>query len=146
MGTEQPEFIAATRAVRALMDAGRELTAHTARRLGMNATDLVALDLLDQLGPMGAAELARRLGIRSASATTLVDRLEQAGHVERVRDTADRRRVTVAPTAAAREATYAAFLPAILAVDEVGRGLDAAIQRVVADYLGRVTAALRDTP
>ena len=112
----------------------------------MNTTDMVALDLLDQHGPMGTAELANRLGIRSASATTLVDRLEQAGHVARIRDTTDRRRVTVAPTPAAQDATYAAWLPVIQAVDDVGRGLSGAEQRVVTDYLGRVAAALRGRP
>ena len=75
---EVPELSGPTLRVRALMNAARELTARMSRELGMNATDMVALDLLDVHGPMGAAELARRLGIRSASATVLVDRLEAA--------------------------------------------------------------------
>ena len=128
--------------VRALMNAARELTARLSRELGMNATDMVALDLLDVHGPMGTAELARRLGIRSASATVLVDRLEAAGHVERVRHTTDRRRVTVAARPEARDATLAVWLPRILAMDEVGRSLSEEERRVVTEFLERITEAI----
>jgi hypothetical protein len=50
----------------------------------MNATDMVALDLLDVHGPMGAAEWAHRLGIRSLSddeqrvVSTFLDRITAA--------------------------------------------------------------------
>ena len=139
---EVPELSGPTLRVRALMNAARELTARMSRELGMNATDMVALDLLDVHGPMGAAELARRLGIRSASATVLVDRLEAAGHVERVRHDTDRRRVIVAARPSAREASLAVWLPAILAIDEVGRSLSDDEQRVVGTFLDRITAAI----
>jgi DNA-binding MarR family transcriptional regulator len=139
---ELPEFSGATLRVRALMNAARELTARLSRELGMNTTDMVALDLLDVHGPMGAAELARRLGIRSASVTVLVDRLEAAGHVERVREKADRRRVTIAALPSARHTSLAVWLPPILAMDEIGRSLTVEEQRVVNDFLDRITAAI----
>ncbi|MDT0349041.1 MarR family winged helix-turn-helix transcriptional regulator [Pseudonocardia charpentierae] len=139
---EVPELSGPTLRVRALMNAARELTARMSRELGMNATDMVALDLLDVHGPMGAAELARRLGIRSASATVLVDRLEAAGHVERIRHHTDRRRVIVAARPSAREASLAVWLPAILAIDQVGRSLSEDEQRVVSTFLDRITAAI----
>lgn len=142
MVVDVPELSGPTLRVRALMNAARELTARMSRELGMNSTDMVALDVLDIHGPMGAAELARRLGIRSASATVLVDRLEAAGHVERVRQDTDRRRVTVAARAAARDASLAVWLPAILAIDEVGRSLSRDEQRVVSTFLDRVTGAI----
>ena len=136
------EFSGPTTRIRALMNAARELTARLSRELGMNATDMVALDLLDVHGPMGTAELARRLGIRSASATVLVDRLEAAGHVERVRHDTDRRRVTVAARPEARDATLAVWLPRILAMDEIGRSLPEEEQRVVNAYLDRITESI----
>lgn len=139
---EVPELSGPTLRVRELMNAARELTARLSRELGMNATDMVALDLLDVHGPMGAADLARRLGIRSASATVLVDRLEAAGHVERVRRDTDRRRVTIVARPSARAAGLAVWLPAILAIDEVGRALPEQEQRVVNTFLDRVTAAI----
>lgn len=62
------------------------------RRLGLNGTDLRALDWLSE-GPMPAGELGRATGLSSAATTTLLDRLEARGHVRRVRDAADRRKV-----------------------------------------------------
>src|SRR5687768_4497662 len=80
-----------TVAVRRLGDASRELNARKARELGMNTTDMTALYLLEQRGPMGVVDLARRLGIRAASGSAMLDRLERAGHVRRAHDARDRR-------------------------------------------------------
>ncbi|RZS37793.1 DNA-binding MarR family transcriptional regulator [Herbihabitans rhizosphaerae] len=62
--------------------------------LGINTTDLRCLQFL-QAGPRTAGELARETGLTTASITTALDRLEAGGFVQRVRDTADRRRVLV---------------------------------------------------
>jgi DNA-binding MarR family transcriptional regulator len=136
------ELGATTLALRGLMNASRELLGHVAREAGVNATDMTALDLLDVHGPMGAAELARRLGIRSASATTLIDRLEQSGHVVRVPHPHDRRRVTVVAQPAARAAGLAAWLPAIRSIDEVGSELTDDESRVVERYLTQVSGVM----
>ena len=131
-----------TFAVRDLIDASRDLTVRMAKAMAMNSTDMTAIHLLSEQGPMGAAELADRLGIRSASATVLVDRLEQAGHVERVRDTADRRRVTLTATAGARAASIDAWLPGILEIDEVCRSLSPDDAVLARDLLRRLTATI----
>ncbi|QLY29824.1 MarR family transcriptional regulator [Nocardia huaxiensis] len=68
---------------------------HTAAStLGINATDMVCLQTLQQ-GPRTAGELARHIGVTTASMTTMIDRLEKAGFVSRTRDPQDRRRVVV---------------------------------------------------
>jgi DNA-binding MarR family transcriptional regulator len=131
-----------TLAVRALIGASQDLTARMARVMGMNLTDMTAILLLTDRGPMGATELAARLGIRLASTTVLVDRLEQAGHLERVRDTVDRRRVTVTETAAARAASLSAWLPAIQEIDDVCHSLSDTEQVFALDLLARLTAAM----
>lgn len=63
----------------------------------LHPTDLRALiHLLDaaRCGTIATPGwLGERLGLNSASVTALVDRLEKAGHIKRVRDTHDRRRV-----------------------------------------------------
>src|SRR5919109_442954 len=68
-----------------------------AERLGLNRTDLRCLDWLFD-GPKSAGQLAAATGLSSAATTTLLDRLERRGLVQRVRDTADRRKVLVEMT------------------------------------------------
>lgn len=137
-----PPLTEATLAVQHLLNTSREFTARTSRELGVNGTDMAALSLLEQYGPMGPAELAASLGIRTASVTVLIDRLEKAGHVRRVRSGDDRRRVTVTTTPSAHAASLAAVLPAILRIDDVGRGLDARDREVVVRYLDAVARAM----
>lgn len=66
--------------------------------LGINRSDGRCLDILDQSGPLTAGELARRADLSTAAITALVDRMERAGYLTRVRDTVDRRRVVIAGT------------------------------------------------
>jgi DNA-binding MarR family transcriptional regulator len=68
---------------------------HVAERLGINRTDLRALDVLDQRGAISAGELAAAMHLSSGAITTLLDRLERGGYATRRRDTEDRRRVLV---------------------------------------------------
>ncbi|GGW86123.1 transcriptional regulator [Streptomyces noursei] len=68
-----------------------------AARNGLHRTDLRALIALLDAARAGeeltAGRLGARLGLNSAGTTALVDRLERLGHLRRVRDTRDRRRV-----------------------------------------------------
>ena len=109
-----------------------------AQVMRMNPNDMSAIGALMQNGPMGVVALAEHLGIRSASATALVDRLERAGHVERLRDSVDRRRVTVTETPVARQASYEAWAPLIEQIDQVSRALDDHERDVVCRFLTQV--------
>jgi DNA-binding MarR family transcriptional regulator len=125
----QPE----TAALRLLQTAMGDSEVALSRRLGMSHTDLTAMAHLT-FAPqaMGPRQLSDRLGITPGAATELVDRLERAGHLERRRDTVDRRRVHLIPTASA--------------LDQVGdelRPLIAALDLVVADYTEEERAAIR---
>ena len=66
---------------------------------GLNRTDVRALVAIMDAARRGEALTAGQLGeavdLRSASVTALVDRLERVGHVRRVRDPDDRRRVAL---------------------------------------------------
>src|SRR5215213_10373434 len=66
---------------------------------GLNRTDVRALVAIMDAARRGQALTAGALGdavdLRSASVTALVDRLERVGHVRRVRDADDRRRVAL---------------------------------------------------
>jgi DNA-binding MarR family transcriptional regulator len=64
-------------------------------RAGLNRTDWRCLDILGTRGPMTAGELAKAVRLTTGAVTGVLDRLEAAGLVRRVRDTRDRRRVIV---------------------------------------------------
>jgi DNA-binding MarR family transcriptional regulator len=115
--------------------------AEFARQHGLHATDLRALIALLDAGRAGVAAtpgwLGEQLGLNSAGTTGLIDRLERLGHVRRLRDTRDRRKVILevtpeavalgwsffGPQIGAMVAGMARFSPAEL--DTVGRFLDA---------------------
>ena len=67
-------------------------------RAGLNRTDWRCLDLLGTRGPMSAGQLADAVRLTTGAVTGVLDRLEAAGLVRRIRDTEDRRRVIVEVT------------------------------------------------
>ncbi|MFD9949252.1 MarR family winged helix-turn-helix transcriptional regulator [Nonomuraea sp. NPDC059023] len=93
--SKQSRIEAVAGAVQDLQDATDLIDELAARRLGVNRTDVRCLSRLTARGPLTASELAAGAGLTGGAATTAIDRLERAGLAERVRDTADRRRVLV---------------------------------------------------
>ncbi|WP_018721368.1 MarR family winged helix-turn-helix transcriptional regulator [Salinispora fenicalii] len=71
-------------------------------RLGLTPAVARALSELDPDRPLPARELAEQLRCDRSNVTALVDRLEQAGLVERRIDPADRRQKTLVVTTAGR--------------------------------------------
>jgi DNA-binding MarR family transcriptional regulator len=109
-----------------------------AERLGLGVTDLSALDhLLHSQLPLGPVELGHRLGISSASATTLVDRLENAGHIIRTADPTDRRRQVLVVTQHARQEAINALGPMIDALQTAAAELTGEEADAVIRYLER---------
>src|SRR5918997_127300 len=71
-------------------------------RLGLTPAAARALYELDPDRPLPARDLAEQLGCDRSNVTALVDKLEQAGLVERRVDPADRRQKTLVVTDAGR--------------------------------------------
>jgi DNA-binding MarR family transcriptional regulator len=69
-----------------------------AARLGLNPTDLKATGVLQETGPITAGEMAELMALTTGAVTGVIDRLEKARIVERVKDPNDRRRVVVQVT------------------------------------------------
>ena len=69
-----------------------------AERLGLNRTDLHAINTIENSGGLTAGELAAATGLTTGAVTGVIDRLERAGYARRVPDPADRRRVKVEVT------------------------------------------------
>jgi DNA-binding MarR family transcriptional regulator len=85
--------------LRALSTEIDRLDQAAADRYGLNRTDMRALDIVAQDGPLAPTDLARLLGFTTGGVTTVLDRLERAGYIRRRADAADRRRLVVEATA-----------------------------------------------
>src|SRR5215469_3977224 len=70
--------------------------AQIAEHVGLSATDHKCLDLAVQADhPLTAGQIAELSGLSTGAVTGVIDRLERAGFVRRVRDPHDRRKVLV---------------------------------------------------
>jgi len=76
----------------------RCLVARRLHRQGISMAHMQTLWILQEHGPQPMTHLADLLGVAVPNATGIIDRMEQRGLVERLRDGADRRVVTVAQT------------------------------------------------
>ena len=108
----------------------------------MHPTDLNALLAVmraDQASPpLTPGRLGQHLGLSSGATTAVIDRLERAGHVRRVRDDRDRRRVTLHFGAAASAVGSAFFGP-------LGRHMDGMLTAYTQSELTLVRRFLVDT-
>ena len=68
------------------------------RDIGISSPQRVVLRLITLEGGMGPGEIARRMRHHPATISTLLNRLEEAGYVERRHSVEDRRRSTVVVT------------------------------------------------
>ena len=93
-------------------------------------------------GSVRAGDLAEFLGITSAGATRMLNRLEDDGYISRFRDPeADQREVYIASTAAGAEALRAANEVYFELVERRLERLDDGERETLARLLGKLTAA-----
>ncbi|QDP95418.1 winged helix-turn-helix transcriptional regulator [Microlunatus elymi] len=134
-------------AVRLLLQAGREMQAAAARRMGLRVTDVQAMDLVTASGnKISPKELADRLGIRTASASVLIDRLTEAGHVRRTPveqpEGKPRYRTNVSATEHARTEVRQTLKSVNDGFRELGAELTSEEAATVLDFLHRATDIL----
>ncbi|MGC4893258.1 MarR family winged helix-turn-helix transcriptional regulator [Micromonospora sp. DT31] len=135
----------ASRALREVLRTAGDTRAALARRLGLGPTDAAAIDhLISSPEPLGPVELGNRLGIRSASATTLVDRLVQAGHVARTPHPHDRRRLSLQVTESAVGEVLEALRPMLVGVDRAVSRLTPEQAEATAAFLREVAEVMRE--
>jgi DNA-binding MarR family transcriptional regulator len=123
--------------------------AEFALRNDLHPTDVRALIVLLDAGRAGQSAtpglLGARLHLNSASTTALVDRLERLGHVRRVRDERDRRRVRLEVSAQAVELGVSFFGPLIGGVVAALRPFSAPELDTVRQFLEAVNGSIAAT-
>ena len=125
------------------------MQATAARQMGLRVTDVQAMDLVTaSKNKISPKELADRLGIRTASASVLIDRLTDAGHLrrspaERTEGAPRRHRTNVSATDHARTEARRTLQTVNDGFRELGAGLTADEAAVVMNFLHRATDILR---
>lgn len=136
-----------TAAIRRLLIAAAGVNVMLARHLGLSVSDFSALDHVAQSQEsgrqVGPTELAQHLGMTSASATVLVDRLQTAGHLRRRPRADDRRRVLLEVTDKTREQIHTHLGPLLNEVHQLTESLTSAERDAVLTYLDRICITLR---
>ncbi|GAB3076976.1 MarR family winged helix-turn-helix transcriptional regulator [Nocardioides zeae] len=128
-------------ALRVLLDRGTAVHRVVARGAGLGDHEMAVLQHLVP-GPVGPAEIARRLEVTSAAATGIVDRLVARGYAERRPHAVDRRRTEVHLTETGRAEVRGHLMPMFRAVVALDDQFDEAERAVVARYLRGAIAAL----
>ncbi|MFE2753035.1 MarR family winged helix-turn-helix transcriptional regulator [Actinosynnema sp. NPDC059335] len=135
----------------------RQLTVETDRfaelfgeRQRMHRTDLNALALIMDArwsgAPMSPSRLAEALHLSASATTSVLDRLEASGHVERARNPHDRRKVELRVPDKALELGRRFFGPLDTAFTRAWEGFSDADREVVARFLAasiEATVAVR---
>jgi DNA-binding MarR family transcriptional regulator len=119
--------------------------------LGINRTDGRCLDIIQQHGAMTAGQLAEATALSPGAITTILDRMEAAGYLQRVRGQEDRRKIMVELTPEATRRTWEIWGPlSRWSENELGRYSEAELELVLAflrrgrdfveEYVGKLRA------
>lgn len=140
MPTPSLQLLGALRRITQSLDTYSKAIEHSA---GMTLPQLLVLEALRDDDTLSAGRLAERVSLTQGTVTSILDRLESRGWIERVRATEDRRRVMVALTQAGRERLQAA--PSLMrdeVMQEFAR-MDDDERQALLDAVERVAALMR---
>ncbi|MFD8494158.1 MarR family winged helix-turn-helix transcriptional regulator [Amycolatopsis sp. NPDC059657] len=115
-----------------------------AEQMGLSGTDHKALDLVGQAeGPLTAGRIAELTGLSTGAVTGVIDRLERAGLVRRVRDLEDRRKVLVEVVTMDMERFAPLFESAVAATKDILERFSPEEREVVERYQNAMLDYLR---
>jgi DNA-binding MarR family transcriptional regulator len=108
---------------------------HFAKSTGLSMPQISILMQLYHRGPCGMSELSERFDISAAAASQLVDKLVQAGYLERAEDPADRRAKLLTLSAKGSEFIKQGIEERYLWMDDLAATLSAEDQKKVSEAL-----------
>lgn len=139
----------ATELMREVLENSRDFETRLRAELGVNSTDLAALEHLLRRGQMSPSDLAKKLSISTAAVTAVVDRLSASGHATRSQHPTDRRGIVVTPSDEAVSRAMKHVVPMVAGIERALDEFDDEQQAVITRYLERVvenySARTRDT-
>lgn len=114
------------------------------RRLGLAENEVLALAHLARHGQLTPSALGRLLGLSSGGATTLVQRLERAGHIERADNPRDGRSNLLRLAPETVRTVGLALAPFVADLDRLAASLPADERAVIGRFLSVVAELAED--
>ncbi len=139
---DQWEQTSTLTALRTLTRLSGQVAPAVARRASLTHNELRALEhLMDQ--PMGPGELGRILGVSSAAASGIIDRLEARGHAQRTSHASDGRRTSVTISSSGRSEVVGYLMPMFRELAALDASLSEEERAAVDRFLQGAIRALR---
>lgn len=108
--------------------------AHRLHRTDLNAL-VVIMDATRRGTPISPSQLARALHLSASATTAVLDRLEQAGHVERDRSPTDRRRIELVMPDSAQIVGEQFFRPLGVEMSRAWEGFNERDRATIVEFL-----------
>jgi DNA-binding MarR family transcriptional regulator len=135
-------------AMRAYRAAEMTMRRRTQSSMAMGENELLVLRYLTRAGgnarDITPVDLARHLGVSTASMTALLDRLERSGHLQRRPHPSDRRKILVATTAHADEEMRETLASMHARMMQATRGMTESDTAAVTAFLQRMRCAVTE--
>lgn len=138
LAAKEDVLIAIRKIIRATDIHSRRLT----KTVGLTAPQLMVLQAIRDLGAVAISRLSTEVSLSQATVTTIIDRLEKRGYVERRRSESDKRVVHALLTDAGRDAVNSAPTPLQEAFSVRFEQLDDWEQSLILSALQRVAAMM----
>lgn len=136
------------RASTAVKEALRELSVQlsllnhqVSSHVELRDADFDCLDLIQRHGPLSPSALSRRAGLRAATMTGILDRLERGGWIDRERDTVDRRAVVIRARRERNPELFRLYSGMNTSMDKLLADYSAAELELLVDFLRRTAGA-----
>ena len=116
---------------------------HFAKSTGLSMPQFSILMQLHYKGPCGMSQISERFDVTAAAASQLVDKLVQAGYIERTEDPSDRRAKLLKLSANGAKLVEDGIQERYRWMDELTTKLSAAEQTQISEALSILTEAAR---
>ncbi|MGW9113301.1 MarR family winged helix-turn-helix transcriptional regulator [Microbacterium sp. NPDC055683] len=147
-GVDERAAASVLQALRAYRAAEMELRRRTRASMGMSDNEMLVVGLATRRARAGRElqprDVARELGLTTASVTGLLDKLERSGHIRREPHPTDRRRLCILPTPLSDTDVRASLGTIHERMMSVARTLPPADAAVVTEFLRRMSSAIAD--
>lgn len=108
-------LVALRRIMRAISLRSKQLE----KQVGLTVPQLLVMQNLEEAGELSVSDIARRVSLSQGTVTSVIDRLQAKGLLERVRSQSDKRKVSVSLSAEGRRQVLAA--PGLLQEEFISR-------------------------